>query len=78
MEHIVDNSYFLFYCQFRRSTSLFRNSVLFSEILTGCSLAVFTSSLIYCLEHFIVLEKRRGDQPRKKGFPAGRYRTGLL
>ena len=40
------------YCQFLFKTSLLKNSVFFSEVLMGCSLSVFTSSLIYCREQF--------------------------
>ena len=40
------------HCQVLLSTSLFRNRVFFSVALIGCSLSVFTSSLIYCREQF--------------------------
>ena len=40
------------HCQFLLSTSLFRIRVFFSVALIGCSLSVFTCSLIYCREQF--------------------------
>ena len=46
------NVWLHFYCQFRRSTSLFRSNVFFSDSLIECSFSVFTSSLTSCREQF--------------------------